>query len=257
VGVDALDSRDCFAVTLGLDNRDSSTARWFCAPLGAAIHAVALVALALAALWAPIADMPPRLPPLVLQLAPPPPQPSPRGRPAERSGAKAPTESEFAIDPSEPRFVPRIEDAVLQASFDAPRGQEDGFEIGFTTGMDGGIPGGVVGGVPGGLVGGVVSGLGTELPRFPKPDVGPSPIRMPQPSYTREAIRDNVTGAVVLRVVIDEQGRVEVLKVLRSIPELDEEAIRVVEARWRFQPATKNGRPVPTLSDLVVRFHLY
>jgi protein TonB len=80
---------------------------------------------------------------------------------------------------------------------------------------------------------------------------------MPQPSYTQEAIRDNVTGAVVLRVVIDEQGRVRVLRVLRSVPALDEEAIRVVESRWRFQPATKNGRPVPTLSDLVVRFNLY
>ncbi len=98
---------------------------------------------------------------------------------------------------------------------------------------------------------------GSALPRFPKPDVGPSPIRMPQPSYTRDAIRDKVEGAVVLRVIINEQGKVEVLKVLRSVPELDEEAIRVVESRWRFQPATKNGRPVPTLSDLVVRFRLY
>jgi TonB family protein len=80
---------------------------------------------------------------------------------------------------------------------------------------------------------------------------------MPQPSYTRQAIRDNVTGAVVLRVVIDERGDVRVLKVVRSIPELDEEAIRVVEAGWRFHPATKNGRPVAALSDLVVRFNLY
>jgi TonB family protein len=80
---------------------------------------------------------------------------------------------------------------------------------------------------------------------------------MPQPSYTRQAIRDNVTGAVVLRAVIDERGDVRVLKVVRSVPELDEEAIRVVESSWRFHPATKNGRPVPALSDLVVRFNLH
>jgi periplasmic protein TonB len=153
--------------------------------------------------------------------------------------------------------VPSIPPEMLSASFDVPRGVANGFDDGDPDGMPGGSPGGVLGGVPGGIVGGEVGGSGSALPRFPKPDIGPSPIRMPQPSYTRDAIRDKVEGAVVLRVIIDEQGKVEVLKVLRSVPELDEEAIRVVESRWRFQPATKNGRPVPTLSDLVVRFHLY
>jgi outer membrane biosynthesis protein TonB len=57
--------------------------------------------------------------------------------------------------------------------------------------------------------------------------------------------------------VIDERGSVRVLKVLRSVPELDEEAIRVVESSWRFHPATRNGRPVAALSDLIVRFSLY
>lgn len=194
----------------------------------------------------------------MLQLAPPPPPPFSRGSPVDL-GEQEPTliESSLLVEASNPRFVPRIQDAVLEPSFPTETGVEDGFDIGFNTGMEGGIPGGALGGVPGGLVGGVVGGLGKELPRFPQPDVGPSPIRMPQPSYTREAIRDNVTGAIVLRVVIDERGKVEVLKILRSIPELDEEAIRVVETRWLFQPATKNGRPVPALSDLVVRFNLY
>jgi protein TonB len=201
--------------------------------------------------------MSPRVPPLVLQLAPPPPQPFSQESSTEVLGPEsARVESALLVEVTAQRFVPRIEDAVLQSSFPAPA-LDDGFDSGFETGMEGGIPGGALGGVPGGVIGGVVGGLGKELPRFPQPDVGPSPIRMPQPSYTREAIRDNVTGAVVLRVVIDERGKVEVLKVIRSIPELDEEAIRVVETRWQFQPATKNGRPVPALSDLVVRFHLY
>ena len=119
--------------------------------------------------------------------------------------------------------------------------------------MRDGIPGGLVGGVPGGLVGGPIGGTGAAV----TPEVGPRPIHMPQPSYTREAIRDNVSGVVVLRVVIDERGKVKVLEVLRSVPALDAEAIRVVESEWRFHPATRQGRPVPALSDLVVRFNLY
>ena len=80
---------------------------------------------------------------------------------------------------------------------------------------------------------------------------------MPPGSYTEEAIREKVRGSVKLRVVITEQGEVEVLKVLQSIPELDAEAIRTVESTWLFEPATKNGRPIRCLSDLVVRFNLY
>jgi protein TonB len=222
------------------------------------MHAVAVAALTIAALWAPVANVPPASPPLVLMLAPPPPPTLGLGSPLEVDEGGAARSSSVLTTPSdELRIVPQIADVILTASFDVPFGVEDGFLDGSLDGMAGGIPGGVVGGVPGGIVGGVVGGTGRDLPKFPAPDVGPSPLAMPQPSYTRQAIRDNVTGTVVLRVVIDEQGKVQVLKVLRSIPELDDEAIRVVESRWRFHPATKNGRPVPTLSDLVVRFNLF
>jgi len=140
---------------------------------------------------------------------------------------------------------------------DVPGGFENGFDDGDANGMLGGMPGGATGGVPGGLVSGVIGGTGTELPRFPTPDVGPRPLRMPPASYTEEAIREHVRGSIKLRVVIDEQGKVRVLEILHSIAELNDEAIRTVESSWRFQPAMKNGRPVSCLSDLVVRFNLY
>lgn len=202
--------------------------------------------------------MSPNVAPLVLHVAPPPSQALGRGGAIEAESPRTAVEPALTRpDGDRPRFAPSISDEMLRVSFAVPLGAELGLGDGDENGMIGGMSAGVLGGVPGGLAGGEVFGLGSELPRFPQPDVGPTPIRMPQPSYTQEAIRDNVTGAVVLRVVIDEQGRVRVLRVLRSVPALDEEAIRVVESRWRFQPATKNGRPVPTLSDLVVRFNLY
>jgi protein TonB len=195
---------------------------------------------------------PPNAPSLVLNLAPPPPAPSKSSDPVEGSTVVEGRAS------SDDLRLPSLQfpDEILAPAFELT-GTDYGFLDGSADGLPSGIPGGVLGGVPGGLVGGVVGGTGDDLPRLPAPDVGPSPIRMPQPSYTRQAIRDNVTGAVVLRVVIDVRGGVRVLKVLRSIPELDAEAIRVVESSWRFQPATKNGRPVAALSDLIVRFSLY
>lgn len=222
--------------------------------MGLGLHLIALGALVVAALFAPAEAIRPNMPALVLNLAPPAPAPHSTLSLTE-TGAHAllrrPVPVADLIMPA------RIPDEFLSPVFEIETGFDEGFLDGQGEGLPFGIPGGVLGGVPGGLVGGVIGGTGDELPRFPTPDVGPKPIRMPQPSYTRQAIRDNVTGAVVLRVVIDERGDVRVLKVLRSIPELDEEAIRVVEAGWRFHPATKNGRPIAALSDLVVRFNLY
>ncbi len=225
---------------------------WVCGPVGFGLHLLAIAALVGSALFSPIELLPPQVAPLRLNLAPPPPPPI-------RSSAVA-SSSFLEVTPvsgSELIAPGRIPDEILSPRFEVTAGLEVGFLDGSDQGLAGGIPGGVVGGIPGGIVGGVVGGTGDDLPRFQTPDVGPSPIRMPQPTYTRQAIRDNVTGTVVLRVVIDERGSVKVLKVIRSVPELDQEAIRVVESSWLFRPATKNGRPISALSDLVVRFSLY
>lgn len=223
-------------------------------PVGVAAHGVALAAAAVLSVLSMPESLTPNAPSLtVIEIAPPPPSPVRRGTPVE---SISPEPEAARVDVT--RLV--IPDTMLTPvmPFDELRpGLEHGFDDGFLDGFAGGLPGGVVGGVPGGLVGGNVGGTGTDLPEFPTPDVGPKPLRMPPASYTVQAARENVRGSVKLRVVIDEQGRVQVLDVLRSIPLLDDEAIRTVESSWRFRPATKNGRPVACLSDLVVRFNLY
>jgi protein TonB len=245
-------ARESFTATLGLAEGCPPGSGWVCGPLGLGLHVLAVAALVGTAAFSPVELIPPGVSPLVLNLAPPPPPP-----PIQSS--EAPGAIVLETRPSSPTALVapgRIPEEVLSPEFEVP-GVEAGFLDGSVDGLQGGIPGGVVGGIPGGIVDGVVGGTGDDLPRYPKPDVGPSPIRMPQPTYTEQAIRDNVKGTVVLRVVIDDRGSVRVLKVLRSVPELDDEAIRVVEASWLFQPATKNGRPISALSDLVVRFSLH
>lgn len=223
-------------------------------PLGLAVHGVALAALAVLSVLSMPESLTPNPPTLTLiEIAPPPPPPVRRGTSVEPISPKP---EAARVDAA--RWV--IPDTMLTPvmPLDELRpGFEHGFDDGVLDGFSGGLSGGVAGGVPGGLVGGDIGGTGTDVPEFPTPDVGPKPLRMPPASYTVQAARENVRGSVKLRVVIDEQGKVRVLDVLRSIPLLDDEAIRTVESSWRFQPATKNGRPVACLSDLVVRFHLY
>lgn len=231
-------------------------------PLGLAAHALALAAIVVMSLFSAPEYLPPNASlTTVLQFAPPPPPPAlVRGASLEQS-----SQTRAHLVSSDTRtFVPTptftIPDEMLTPALpmaDVPTGFENGFDDGDANGMLGGMFGGAIGGVPGGLVGGIIGGTGTELPQFATPDVGPRPLRMPLPSFTEEAVRENVRGSIKLRVVIDEQGKVRVLEILRSIPELDDEAIRTVESSWRFQPAMKNGRPISCLSDLVVRFNLY
>lgn len=120
-----------------------------------------------------------------------------------------------------------------------------------------GRPEGVLGGLPGGVPGGSVHGLRDRGdPVLPPPDEPPAPLAMPRPRFPEAALREGVRGRVVLRALITARGTVEVLRILRSVPALDREAIRVVESEWRFRPARRNGRPTPALSDLAVRFTL-
>jgi TonB family protein len=61
-------------------------------------------------------------------------------------------------------------------------------------------------------------------------------------------------GTVVLDVVLLEDGRPKIVRILQSLdPELDESAVRQFE-QWRFSPAMKNGRPIKVRLNAEVRF---
>lgn len=247
-----------FSDTLSAGHGEPRIRHSLSAPLGLAAHGVALAAIIVLSLFTVPESLTPTAPPRnVIELAPPPPLSLRRGAPAESISQSPRPQVEVAAFVATPSFV--IPDTMLTPTVsieEIPDGVAEGFDDGSRYGMSGGVPGGVVGGVPGGLVGGTLGGSGTALPDFPIPDVGPKPLRMPTAMYTEQAAREMVSGSVKLRVVIDEQGKVRVLDVLRSIPLLDKEAIRTVESSWRFSPATKNGRPVACLSDVVVRFNM-
>ena len=65
---------------------------------------------------------------------------------------------------------------------------------------------------------------------------------------------ENVQGAVVLEVTIDESGRATDFNVLKALGRgLDEKAIEAVR-QWRFKPGLKAGKPVPVFVTLEVNF---
>ena len=62
-----------------------------------------------------------------------------------------------------------------------------------------------------------------------------------------------VAGAVQLEIVVNESGEVTDVAVMRSVPLLDEEAIRTVK-QWRYAPTVVGGKPVPVRMDVTVTF---
>ncbi|HEX2251845.1 MAG TPA: TonB family protein [Thermoanaerobaculia bacterium] len=84
----------------------------------------------------------------------------------------------------------------------------------------------------------------------------PEKISAPQPSYTEIARKARVQGVVIVQAVIDKEGRVTDVKVLKALPMgLDKAAVDAIR-NWKFKPATLNGKPVDVYYNLTVNFTL-
>ena len=153
---------------------------------------------------------------------------------------------------------------------DALAGVVGGVAGGVAGGVVGGEVGGVIGGVPGGEVGGTGTGTegsgtgGLDAPVAPADgplrvggDVkAPVILNRADPDYTEPARKARVAGIVIVEAIIDKQGNVDQVKVIKGLPMgLADEAVKAVK-KWKFKPGTHNGQPVATIFNLTVNFRL-
>ncbi|HUP64691.1 MAG TPA: M56 family metallopeptidase [Thermoanaerobaculia bacterium] len=76
------------------------------------------------------------------------------------------------------------------------------------------------------------------------------------PVYTSSGKQARVSGLVILQILIDEQGKVAGAEVLKGLPfGLSEAALEAVK-QWTFEPATKDGVPVPVAMTITISFRL-
>jgi len=86
----------------------------------------------------------------------------------------------------------------------------------------------------------------------------PTPIYQPRPNYTSDAMRAKIQGTVLLECVVNPDGTVSNVEVLRSLDPtfgLDGQAIEAAR-KWRFKPGTRLGQPVPVLVSIELTFTL-
>jgi TonB family protein len=133
-------------------------------------------------------------------------------------------------------------------------GVEGGVLGGVQGGIEGGVKGGVEGGVSGGVEGGVSGGAEGALVRSPASPV-PQPLKRVLPVYPEIARQAQVEGVVILETGVDEAGAVTRVKVVHSIPLLDQAAVDAVR-QWLFAPLLIKGKPRPFTATVTVKFRL-
>lgn len=84
----------------------------------------------------------------------------------------------------------------------------------------------------------------------------PKKLIYPSPQYTEIARKARITGVVIIEAIIDKQGDVTNVKILKSLPMGLDQAAADAVARWKFEPATLNGKPVAVIYNLTVNFQL-
>jgi len=82
----------------------------------------------------------------------------------------------------------------------------------------------------------------------------PVATRKVDPAYPLDLMRQNVSGTVILYGVIHADGTVGNVRVLRSVDDRIDRFAGEAIAKWRFQPATKNGAPVAVEATFWIPF---
>jgi protein TonB len=80
-------------------------------------------------------------------------------------------------------------------------------------------------------------------------------IKKVPPAYPRQAIQMRVQGAVQLQAVIDKQGRITSVQVVKGDSILARAAVEAVK-QWRYKPYFLDGQPVDIQTQITVNFKL-
>ena len=90
------------------------------------------------------------------------------------------------------------------------------------------------------------------------PVTHPRLVREVRPNYTQDAMARKINGSVLLEAIVREDGTIGDVCLVRSLDRefgLDQEAVKAAR-QWSFEPATKDGKPVPVVITLELTFLL-
>ena len=180
--------------------------------------------------------------PIVPAPAPPEPKPEPPLKSEPLPVVVAP----IITAPADPHNrVGVLEQTTVEADSHGP-GKGGGAGSGTGTGLGAGDGSGIGPGSGGGTGGGPYrGGSGIEAPRL---------LREVKADYTEEARQRNITGEVVMEIVVRRDGSIGDVRIIKGLGGgLNDRAIQAVR-QWKFAPATRQGTAVDVIVEVAVEF---
>jgi protein TonB len=96
-----------------------------------------------------------------------------------------------------------------------------------------------------------------DMPSYPGGDAGLLKYIGENVEYPPIAKENGITGVVYVSYIVDKNGKVIDVKVVRGAdPFLDKEAARVVKGLKGYKPGKQRGKPVPVQFTIPIRFVL-
>ena len=246
---------DTALIESGGHHGDHSTVRKL--PFAMGFHAAVIGALVSSALLSTSEPPDPVLPIAFPSFGGPPPPPPEGGPEPVRAVLDAKPNPTRADAPPT-----RMPEEIPEATHDPAAGTSD-VEIEGSSDHTG-EPGGQENGVPGGVPFSTATdgGPGREPGDDAILDPGVDGVTIPalveriQPVYPETARKLRQEGAVILEAIITSSGAVDEVRVVASRGLLLDEAAMEAVRKWRYRPATLNGRAVAVRLTVTVRFGL-
>jgi periplasmic protein TonB len=95
------------------------------------------------------------------------------------------------------------------------------------------------------------------MPMFPGGDAALLNYVAVNTKYPETAKKQNIQGKVIIRFCVNPDGGVSLASVLKGVsPDLDAEALRVVNSLPSFKPGRQAGKPVPVWYMVPISFSL-
>lgn len=92
-------------------------------------------------------------------------------------------------------------------------------------------------------------------PQYPGGTAGVAKFIASNTKYPEAALKDSVQGTVIVSYLIQVDGSIGDVKVVKSVhPALDAEAVRVIRLMERWKPAIQKGEPVKLMMNQQFNF---
>jgi protein TonB len=171
-------------------------------------------------------------------LPPPPPPPPPKRKAAPKMESKIVKKTDVI---QQPKTIPIEKPIEVEPAPDQPNagGEDEGDDYG----IEGGEGIGRLVDPFGDMMKKAPGQIGSESIPFGEGMTTPHRMEGADPSYTREALEARVEGKMIVKCVINTQGRLENCRVIVPLAHMEQAVLSAMET-WKYTPVTFQGRAV-------------